>query len=310
MRALTRRLMLLAGLGASVHFVLPQLANAGATARSVGQLRWSWVTAVSLAAGLTYAMAALSLMAASGVALGFGRTMSAQLAAAFTNRFVPAGVGAMATNVRYLERAGSSRPAALTAVGLDSMAGFVVHASGLAAVAALFRSTHQHFSVHSPDVPDNWWVLVLIAVALSGCGIALALARLRGRFSHAARSALDQLRALIRDHSRGRQLLAASAGVTAAYVLALYAAARAAGGAPSVVSVAAVYLGGSALAAASPTPGGLGAVEASLIAGLTSVGQPAAAAVTTVLAFRIITYWLPVLPGAVSFWALRRAELL
>jgi undecaprenyl-diphosphatase len=71
--------------------------------------------------------------------------------------------------------------------------------------------------------------------------------------------------------------------------------------------VVAVYLGGSALAAAAPTPGGLGALEAGLIAGLTSVGQPAAAAVTAVLVFRLVTYWVPVLPGAASFWALRRA---
>jgi uncharacterized membrane protein YbhN (UPF0104 family) len=47
-----------------------------------------------------------------------------------------------------------------------------------------------------------------------------------------------------------------------------------------------------------------------LIAGLTSVGQPPSAAVTAVLAFRLVTYWLPVVPGAVSFWALRRVGAL
>jgi undecaprenyl-diphosphatase len=255
-------------------------------------------------------MAAFSMMAASSVALDFGRTMSAQLAAAFTNRLVPAGVGAMTTNIRYLERAGSERAEALTSVGLDSVAGFVVHAAGLVVVAAVFRFTHQHFGARSPDVPDNWWLLVLIAVALSGVGIALTVARLGRRLSLALHNAVEQLSALARDRRRGSQLLAASAGVTGAYVLALYAAAHAAGGAPSFVSVAMVYLGGSALAAAAPTPGGLGAVEAGLIAGLTSVGQPATAAVSAVLAFRLVTYWLPVLPGAVSFWVLRRAGAL
>jgi undecaprenyl-diphosphatase len=51
----------------------------------------------------------------------------------------------------------------------------------------------------------------------------------------------------------------------------------------------------------------LGALEAGLVAGLTSVGMQAAPAVTAVLVFRVVTYWLPVLPGAAAFWALRRA---
>jgi uncharacterized protein (TIRG00374 family) len=112
------------------------------------------------------------------------------------------------------------------------------------------------------------------------------------------------------DPRRGSRLLAASAGTTTAYALALCAAVQATGGGPSVLSVVAVYLGGSALAAAAPTPGGLGAVEASLIAGLTSVGQPVGAAVTAVLVFRLVTYWAPVIPGGMSFWALRRAGAL
>ena len=51
----------------------------------------------------------------------------------------------------------------------------------------------------------------------------------------------------------------------------------------------------------------LGALEAGLVAGLTLVGTQAAPAVTAVLVFRVVTYWLPVLPGAAGFWALRRA---
>ena len=35
----------------------------------------------------------------------------------------------------------------------------------------------------------------------------------------------------------------------------------------------AVFLGASAVAAAAPTPGGLGAIEAALVAGLTGVGM-------------------------------------
>ena len=46
-----------------------------------------------------------------------------------------------------------------------------------------------------------------------------------------------------------------------------------------------------------PTPGGLGAVEAALSAGLTAAGLPGAAAVSAVLLFRLLTFWLPVPAG-------------
>ena len=46
-----------------------------------------------------------------------------------------------------------------------------------------------------------------------------------------------------------------------------------------------------------PTPGGLGAIEAALVAGLTGVGMDPAIAVAAVLSYRLATYWLPILPG-------------
>jgi len=46
----------------------------------------------------------------------------------------------------------------------------------------------------------------------------------------------------------------------------------------------------------------LGAVEAALVAGLTGVGVAAGPAVAGVLAFRLVTFWAPTVPG---FWAFR-----
>jgi undecaprenyl-diphosphatase len=69
-------------------------------------------------------------------------------------------------------------------------------------------------------------------------------------------------------------------------------------GAPGAAPTAAV-------AAASPTPGGLGAMEAALVAGLTAVGAPTGPSVAGVLAFRLLTYWLPVVPGWLAYRALR-----
>ncbi len=78
----------------------------------------------------------------------------------------------------------------------------------------------------------------------------------------------------------------------------------------AVGHVALVYLAGSALATASPTPGGLGVLEAALVAGLTSVGAPAGAGVSGVLTFRLLTFWLPLLPGLAAFQILRHRHII
>ena len=52
------------------------------------------------------------------------------------------------------------------------------------------------------------------------------------------------------------------------------------------------------------------AVEAALAAGLTAAGVDAGVAVSAVLLFRIVTFWIPIGPGWLSFNYLQRRELL
>ncbi|CAM5475647.1 TIGR00374 family protein OS=Streptomyces alboniger OX=132473 GN=CP975_23545 PE=4 SV=1 [Streptomyces alboniger] len=78
----------------------------------------------------------------------------------------------------------------------------------------------------------------------------------------------------------------------------------------SLASVAVVFLAGNALGSAAPTPGGVGAVEATLTFGLIAVGVPKDVAAPAVLLFRLLTLWLPVLPGWLFFNHLTRKGLL
>ena len=77
---------------------------------------------------------------------------------------------------------------------------------------------------------------------------------------------------------------------------------------PGLIVIGAVYLAAAALAAAAPTPGGLGAIEAALVAGLTGVGMQPGPAVSAVLLYRLATYWLPVLPGWLCWRSLQHRE--
>jgi uncharacterized protein (TIRG00374 family) len=98
--------------------------------------------------------------------------------------------------------------------------------------------------------------------------------------------------------------------LTTAYILCLAASVRALGGSLSLASIAVVYLTGSALGSIVPTPGGLGAVEAALSAGLIAAGLHSATAISTVLLFRTLTFWLPVPVGWAALNYLQRKQAL
>jgi uncharacterized membrane protein YbhN (UPF0104 family) len=74
--------------------------------------------------------------------------------------------------------------------------------------------------------------------------------------------------------------------------------------------VAVAYLAAGIVAAAVPTPGGVGSLDAALVVALMTVGTSAAVATAAVLAYRLITVWLPLLPGALVLGALVRRKVL
>ncbi|HEV7523332.1 MAG TPA: lysylphosphatidylglycerol synthase domain-containing protein [Acidimicrobiia bacterium] len=310
LRIAARNLLPLAGALFAVNLLLPQVGQARASWTALGHASIPWLFVTGAAAAVTYVMAAIALMGAAARPLALGRTWAVQIAAAFTNRLAPAGLGGMATNVRYLEAAGVPRPAAVTAIGLDSVAGFLVHLVAVVLIVPLLGASNTRFHLSGPEIPDQWPLLVGVAGALAATGIVFWGRRIRGRVARSARAAAKSLVDVARRPKAAAALFAGSAGVTAAYALALAASAHAMSINLSLTTIAAIYLGASALAAAAPTPGGLGALEAALVAGLISAGAPTASAVATVLAYRFITYWLPILPGLVAFRVLRRSGTL
>ena len=70
------------------------------------------------------------------------------------------------------------------------------------------------------------------------------------------------------------------------------------------------YLAATVAVALVPTPGGIGSVEAALIVALVAAGGPVALATAVVLAYRIITVWVPLVPGALTLGALVRFKVI
>ena len=61
------------------------------------------------------------------------------------------------------------------------------------------------------------------------------------------------------------------------------------------------YVVAYAIGTLAPTPGGLGAIEGILIALFVSFGVPSAKAVAVVLVYRLINFWLPIVPGFIAY---------
>lgn len=266
-----------------------------------------WLLVALGGSALTYVGAALALIPFVPVALSLGRTTLVQLSTGWLTLVTPPTVGHVGLNIRYLQRAGLSVGAAAASVAVSQAATVTATVLLLLVVGwASGVSTARLSLVPSGDV-----LLVLLgAVAVVGLLAAIAPVRrmLISRLEPLVRQLLPQLLAAATEPKR---LVTALAGIllqNAGYVLALTASLRAFDASLALPTVIGVYLVSSAVGSVAPTPGGLGAVEAALLGGLTATGVPVAAALAAVLAFRVVTFWLPAPVGWLAFVQLQRRQ--
>jgi uncharacterized membrane protein YbhN (UPF0104 family) len=267
---------------------------------------WRWLAVAAVFGVFRYTGAALGLLGFVTERLSFIRTLWVQVAASFLGLVAPAGVGGAAVNVRYLQRSGVPAAAALATVAVWQL-GTTVATVLLVVVVAVFAGNLQE--AESITVPSP---------ALAAVGVALGLAVVVVAVPPGRRFVVARLRPYTDQvvprlgvvFSRPWRLLAGVAGALVqalATVLVMIVCIEAFGGSVGWPLVTVVVLAGTAVGSAAPTPGGLGAVEAVLSAGLTAGGLDGATAVSAVLLFRLLTFWLPVLPGWVAFTLLQRA---
>jgi len=74
---------------------------------------------------------------------------------------------------------------------------------------------------------------------------------------------------------------------------------------PGFGPLAVAYAAANIASAIPVTPGGLGVVEVTLVAITVGFGAPRPTAVLAVIGYRIVEYWLPLIPGAIAYLRLR-----
>ncbi|MET9956476.1 lysylphosphatidylglycerol synthase transmembrane domain-containing protein [Streptomyces sp. NPDC006339] len=294
----------------AAYFLLSQIARTPLS--TISEADWRWVAAAVLFSAFSYVAAAMSLLGFVPERVGFWRTVVAQVAGSFVKIVAPAAVGGVALNTRFLQRAGVRPGLAVASVGASQLFGLGAHILLLLSFGYLTGTERSQSFTPSRTVIAGLLtvaVLVLVVTAIPFMRKFVST-RLRSLFAGVVPRMLDVLQ-------RPMKLITGIGGMlllTGAFVMCLDASIRAFGHGEATISfasVAVVFLAGNALGSAAPTPGGIGAVEGALTVGLVTVGHlPLEVATPAVLLYRLLTLWLPVLPGWLCFnWLTRREAL-
>lgn len=292
----------------AAYFLLSQITHVR-LGEVISEANWAWVAAAFVFSAMSYVAAAMSLLGFVPEKVPFLRTILAQVAGSFVKLVAPAAVGGVALNARFLQRAGVRPGLAVASVGASQLFGLGSHILLLLTFGYVTGTEHASSSL-SPSRTVIAGLLTAAVLVLVVTAIPVLrkfiVTRVRSLFAGVVPRMLDVLQ-------RPQKLVTGIGGMlllTAMFVMCLDASIRAFGGELSYATIAVVFLTGNALGSAAPTPGGVGAVEAALIAALTLAGLPYETAAPAVLLFRLMTFWLPVIPGWLSFsYLTRRGEI-
>jgi putative heme transporter len=305
----------------SFYLLFPSLVAVFGSWRDLFELEPQWV---AIAFGFE-ALSFLSIWTLQRIALqtpSWFAVGTSQLAANAFGRIVPGGLAASgALQYRMLVRAGvpSGRVgSALAATSALLFAGLL--ALPILALPAIFGGTPvEHRLLHALWLGGAVFVLMLAAGSISFVSdrplrlVAQAIDWFLGLIGkRRSGPPLGDLLIAERDEirrtlgGRWKMALTAAVGKSLFDYLALVSALYAVQARPDPSLVLLAYVAGSFLGMIPLTPGGLGFVEAGLTGMLVLAGVDAGAAAAAILAYRLVSFWIPIPAGGVAYWLFGR----
>ncbi|UQX86902.1 flippase-like domain-containing protein [Jatrophihabitans telluris] len=290
---------------AAVAMMIYQLRSAD-LGSVLSHLRWGHALLAVAFIAASLCLAAYNLAAFSSLRLRWPATIAAQLAVSGLRLVAPSAVSTPAIATRFLTRSGAAPLDAVATVAAAQSAQLLVTTVGVAALGAASGS-----GVNLPASSTVWWAALGLVMLVGVVWLALrTIERLRAAVIAVSQSVRD-----LGAHARRRPLtvaggVAAAAGLTTTHVLAFAFCLSAVGGSASYLSLIMIYLAGASAGSLVPTPGGVGAVEATMTAGLVATGVALPVAVAAVLLNRVVAVWLPAVPGWFALVLMRRQQLI
>jgi len=287
------------------------LSGAGDSLDAIKGASWGWVALTFVFAQLPVVAEGWALLGAAIGQIPFGRCVALETSNIFT-ALVGGDVAVFALRVRFFQRQGYDAEAAVSAGAIATTASWTVKTL-LFLVAIPFAAGNFHApSGSGGDQAAVWIILAVILAAGIAAALIALVPRLRRLVSRQIRPHLLNIWANVKTiATEPHKIVYVLAGSTLAQllvILALGASLHAVGEHASIATLITVNTLASILGGAVPVPGGLGVVEAGLIAGLTSAGIPQDQAVAAVLIQRFFTSYLPPVWGWATLAWMRRRE--
>ncbi|MBF9068764.1 flippase-like domain-containing protein [Streptacidiphilus fuscans] len=303
-----RTLIAVLGLAIAGYLLVLQLSSRNTNPfDALTQARPGWIAVAAVLSAGGFVAATMSFVGFVPERLNLWRSLLAQVAGGFVNIVAPSGLGGMALGTRFLHKQGLPTRQAVASVGVTQAVGLVLHILLIFIFGFLASGQYRTPFTDSTD----------LVVALLAAG---ALALLVAAVPPLRRWVVSRLRPMISGILPRMLDLLQQPGKVAVGVLGqllvslfsaacLYACALAFGQHPGFAEVTIANLIGGTLGQAVPTPGGVGGVEAVLAYALqTTTGMPYDVALLQVLLYRMLTLWLPALPGWVAYLWLQHID--
>lgn len=305
-----RSLVMAGMLALAIYVLLPQLADLPRMLDSIRHADLGLAAWAALASVATYVGSGLAISGSSPRRIPLLHSTLAALSATFVGSVTPPGVAHAGLNARFFTKQGMTPAVAISSTAAKEVAVSAVHIVMLVLLGILAGSSGALQS-ELDKLPPLHVIAIGLAVVIALVGAAFAVSRVRALFRDtvvpAVRESLGSLRELAADPVRVSMLFAGALTLQVGYVSALYFSVQALGGGIGFGTIGLIYLTVGSVASIAPTPGGLGAVEAVLLAALTGVGMAAAPALAAVFLFRILTFWIPIPLGGLSLrWLVSR----
>lgn len=288
--------------------VVPRIGELKTGLKALGDANLQWIAVAVLGAVLTYFAAAFTYVILAKVPLRYLRSVAVQVAASFANRLIPSGVGGLSLNVDYLIKNGHNASQATSVTAVNSLAAFLSYVILLFSALTITKTSPGSL-LAGKSIPV-WIFAAVIGLIFVAVIILWNWKSLRAKAAKLARDSWANMLEYRHEPFRLIMAVVGAALVTVFYVMALYASAHAVGMPVTIIQAFVAYTIGTLVGAAVPTPGGLGGVEAGLYAGFIAFGYDPGLVLSTIIIYRLMTFWLPILPGYISFWLLGRKKII
>jgi uncharacterized membrane protein YbhN (UPF0104 family) len=224
-----------------------------------------------------------------------------QAAIKFVNLTVPSSAGRIGMNLRFLQRQGVPSAQALVAGAVDDTSETIVQAA-LFFVALSFVNVNLDTGQFAGAGPDRRLLIGIGIALLASAAVVLAVPRMRRKVVPQIQTALSGRWSVARVRRKRVELFGGNVLSELTYALALGATCLAYGAHLNLAELVFVNTSAAVLSSVIPVPGGIGAAEAALSAGLIAVGVDESTAFAIAITQRLSTFYLPPIWG---YFALR-----